>query len=312
VPAMTTPALLRDMLSRHSGEYDLAKISVGIDRHEGIVVTDVAGELVNSIEHLRRIGGHRERWRAPVISRSQLSAREQRVEELVRQGYTSRQIAADIGVSLRTVTSMRQRVRHPVINDARVHGDVNAVVVTGRPTLLRDLVLDCLLASELPVADSVSTAPTGSVAVIVLPSARDFETPTGLRMVTVGALPESVGFVGAIRKGATAILPVDVEPERLIEAVRCALRGEALLSPSSVQTLVDELYEPGRTRLRLTPRERDILDAIALGEAIKQTARRLGIKEKTVENTRHQLYRKLGVRSAPEALAAADRVGRNA
>ena len=57
----------------------------------------------------------------------------------------------------------------------------------------------------------------------------------------------------------------------------------------------------------LSNRDRDMLDAISAGESMKQTARRLGVSQKTVENLRRQLYQKLGARSAAEAAALADR-----
>ena len=44
----------------------------------------------------------------------------------------------------------------------------------------------------------------------------------------------------------------------------------------------------------LTSRELDILHLIATGQTVRQTARALGIAEKTVENTQSRLYRKLG------------------
>ena len=303
---MSVPPLLRDVLTRHSDGYGAARILVSIDEHDGIVVTDSMGEPMRSIEDLRRLGGLRERWRTPVISSASLSTREGRVEELMRQGYTSRQIGAEIGVSLRTVTSLRQKVRLTSSPERQSNPVDRPVTVAGRATILRDIVHDCLVASDLPVADAVNPAVAGSVAVVVLPSARELDVPPGTRIVTIGDPPSSVGLVGAARKGVTAVLPIDADPHQLIDAVRDAIDGRVRLSQNTVQALVDELFEERRGRTRLTSRERDILDAIARDEAMKQTARRLGISGKTVENIRQQLYRKLGARSAQEALAAAD------
>lgn len=61
--------------------------------------------------------------------------------------------------------------------------------------------------------------------------------------------------------------------------------------------------------IMLTARERDILDAIALGKTIRQTARALKVAEKTVENTRSRLYCKLGARNRSDALTIAHRLG---
>ncbi len=59
----------------------------------------------------------------------------------------------------------------------------------------------------------------------------------------------------------------------------------------------------------LTMREADILCSIARGDTVRQTARSLGIAEKTVENTQARLFRKLGARNRSGALATAHALG---
>ena len=59
----------------------------------------------------------------------------------------------------------------------------------------------------------------------------------------------------------------------------------------------------------LTPRERDILNSIASGDTVRQTARTLGIAQKTVENIQARLFRKLGVRNRSGAVALAHSLG---
>jgi DNA-binding CsgD family transcriptional regulator len=59
----------------------------------------------------------------------------------------------------------------------------------------------------------------------------------------------------------------------------------------------------------LTVREADILCSIARGDTVRQTARSLGIAEKTVENTQARLFRKLGARNRTGALATAHALG---
>jgi len=63
------------------------------------------------------------------------------------------------------------------------------------------------------------------------------------------------------------------------------------------------------TPCRLTPRERDILDSIALGHSVSETARALGIAVKTVQSQQRQLFAKLGARNRPGALAHARELG---
>jgi DNA-binding NarL/FixJ family response regulator len=55
-----------------------------------------------------------------------------------------------------------------------------------------------------------------------------------------------------------------------------------------------------RVALRLTPREREIVDAMLEAASNKVIAARLGISEQSVKNRLTALYRKLGVASRLE------------
>lgn len=66
---------------------------------------------------------------------------------------------------------------------------------------------------------------------------------------------------------------------------------------------------PGVTPPDLTNREQQILNSIAHGHTIRQTARALGIAAKTVENTQARLFRKLGTHNRAETLATAYHLG---
>lgn len=73
--------------------------------------------------------------------------------------------------------------------------------------------------------------------------------------------------------------------------------------------MLDEAPPWAVSRIILTARERDVLDAIAVGKSIRQTARALNVAEKTVENTRSRLYCKLRARNRSDALTIAHRLG---
>ncbi|MEE1926871.1 helix-turn-helix transcriptional regulator [Streptomyces sp. TRM 70351] len=61
---------------------------------------------------------------------------------------------------------------------------------------------------------------------------------------------------------------------------------------------------PGGAEWRrdLTPREHEILALLLTGMSNRAIARRLGITERTVKNTLHPVYRKLGVAGRAEAI----------
>lgn len=86
-----------------------------------------------------------------------------------------------------------------------------------------------------------------------------------------------------------------------------------MLAPRDARTVVDIARalraEGGAPTIRLTDRERDILRAIADGLSVKQTARALGVADKTIENLQSRLYKKLGVRNRVQAIAQAHALG---
>lgn len=59
----------------------------------------------------------------------------------------------------------------------------------------------------------------------------------------------------------------------------------------------------------LTPRQRDILEHIAMGRSNKQIAHALGIRERTVKFHVAALFERLGTQSRTEALVVALRSG---
>ena len=92
----------------------------------------------------------------------------------------------------------------------------------------------------------------------------------------------------------------------LVPATTLAARGYLTLDGARVRMLLAARRMDQEAGLpALTARESDILRSIAAGHTVRQTARSLGIAEKTVENTQARLFRKLGAHNRAGALAAA-------
>ncbi|MBX5441320.1 MAG: response regulator transcription factor [Solirubrobacteraceae bacterium] len=62
-------------------------------------------------------------------------------------------------------------------------------------------------------------------------------------------------------------------------------------------------------RRRLSPRERYVLEHLALGEEIPEIAQRLGVTVETVRTYAKAAMRKLDARTRPQAVAIALRTG---
>jgi DNA-binding CsgD family transcriptional regulator len=89
---------------------------------------------------------------------------------------------------------------------------------------------------------------------------------------------------------------------------------------TSIDTLAEAILrlhdlEPGPSiaatpdGIRLTPREQEVLDAVAAGLRAEQVGARLGITRASVQNHKQRIFGKLGVHSQAEAVSVTRRAG---
>ena len=115
----------------------------------------------------------------------------------------------------------------------------------------------------------------------------------------------------AFRAGASGFLLKDAPPEQLVEAIRVAAHGEALLSPSVTRRLVEEFARiPTGTHAvpgldELTSRELDVLKLIARGQSNSEIAEALVVSEATVKTHVAHLLDKLDCRDRVQAVVLA-------
>lgn len=117
----------------------------------------------------------------------------------------------------------------------------------------------------------------------------------------------------ALRAGAVGYLLKDSDTAELKLAIQAVARGGSYLSPAiSKHVIADYLRrtgsEAGPTEL-LTPRQREILRYIAIGQSTKAIARTLDISVKTVETHRAQLMERLDIHDVPGLVRYAIRTG---
>jgi DNA-binding NarL/FixJ family response regulator len=121
----------------------------------------------------------------------------------------------------------------------------------------------------------------------------------------------------ALEAGAVGFLVKDTPPVQLLEAVKAAVRGGAVISPTTTRRLVDHLVAArlrrGRTAPRslggLTDREREVLELIARGCSNREIAGRLRIAELTAKTHVSRVLAKLGVDSRVQAAVVAYETG---
>ncbi len=115
----------------------------------------------------------------------------------------------------------------------------------------------------------------------------------------------------AIRAGASGFLVKDTEPAELIQAVRVAAAGDALLSPAITKRLIEEFATRSRADApadgleRLTEREREVVALAAEGLSNGEIAGRLFVSPATAKTHVSRAMVKLGVRDRAQLVVLA-------
>jgi NarL family two-component system response regulator LiaR len=117
----------------------------------------------------------------------------------------------------------------------------------------------------------------------------------------------------AIRAGALSYLLKEAGPQELVEAVRKAARGEAVLHPRVAARLVQELHgarqDIANPLTTLSDRELEVLRLIAGGLSNAEIAQQLVISEKTVKSHVSNILGKLHLADRTQAAVFAWREG---
>jgi len=131
-----------------------------------------------------------------------------------------------------------------------------------------------------------------------------------VRCLVLTVHDESLYMQRAAVAGASGYLLKTELDKGLIEGVMTVADGRAALHPAMTQYLVRELAS-GRERQEradqktLSPREHEVLQAMAHGRSAKQIATELGIGTQTVKTHIAHIYTKMGLRDRTQAVAAA-------
>lgn len=123
-----------------------------------------------------------------------------------------------------------------------------------------------------------------------------------VQVLAVTTFDAEADIVGALEAGATGYVLKDSPTQALIDAVGEAAAGRSILSPEVQQRLVHRMTNPATA---LSPREAEILEALATGATNREVAKALFISESTVKTHLVHLYGKLGVDSRTAAIRVA-------
>lgn len=140
----------------------------------------------------------------------------------------------------------------------------------------------------------------------------------GVRVVILTTFEVDDYVVRSLRAGASGFLGKGSEPEEMLNAIRIAAEGEALLSPVATKGLIarflaqegpcgDDDLDPARAeRLgSLTMREREVLVQVAGGHSNDEIAERLEVSPLTVKTHVNRAMAKLGARDRAQLVVIA-------
>lgn len=134
-----------------------------------------------------------------------------------------------------------------------------------------------------------------------------------VRVIILSMYANEEYVLQALRTGAVGYLLKDADIAELELAIRAAARGETYLSPAVskhvIQDYVRRANQEPSPLDRLTPRQREVLQAIAQGRTTREIAQALNISVKTVETHRTQLMAELDIHDIAGLVRYAIRVG---
>lgn len=140
----------------------------------------------------------------------------------------------------------------------------------------------------------------------------------GVHVVILTTFEVDDYVVRSLRAGASGFLGKGSEPGELLNAIRIAAEGEALLSPAATKGLIarflaqedaadDADRDPARAQRlgSLTGREREVLVLVAGGHSNDEIAERLEVSPLTVKTHVNRAMAKLGARDRAQLVVTA-------
>jgi DNA-binding NarL/FixJ family response regulator len=123
------------------------------------------------------------------------------------------------------------------------------------------------------------------------------------KVIVMDLIPAEADIVEFVREGASGFLLKDATFDDFLRTIRSVAEGANVLPPSLTGSLFSQIVEQvvgqGKIDLiasvRMTKRERDVIDLIAEGLSNKEIAQRLNIATYTVKSHVHNILEKLAL-----------------
>jgi DNA-binding NarL/FixJ family response regulator len=126
----------------------------------------------------------------------------------------------------------------------------------------------------------------------------------GVKVLVLTTYDTDTDILRAVEAGATGYLLKDTPHAELVDGVRAAARGETVLAPPVAARLMSRMRTPAPGTAP-SPRELEVLAAVARGLSNAEIGRELYIGEATVKTHLQRLFGKLGVDDRTHAVTVA-------
>jgi len=138
------------------------------------------------------------------------------------------------------------------------------------------------------------------------------ETYPEARLIVMGLIPLESEILGLVKKGVSGFVLKDASVSDFVASIRAVAAGQKVFPPSLTESLLTQIVEDAAQRgmvdtadVRMTVREREIVDLIADGLSNKEIGKRLSIATDTVKSHVHNILEKLSLRSRVEVAVRA-------
>lgn len=128
------------------------------------------------------------------------------------------------------------------------------------------------------------------------------ELPRTRVVVLTSAIDEHLAYE-TVAAGAHGFLTKDIDPGRLLEAIRAAHAGRPVVSQRFAENVVRQIQRRAPESPALSPQEQRVMARVAIGLTNKEVAQELGLAENTVKNYLGNVFEKLGVKRRAQAVA---------
>jgi DNA-binding NarL/FixJ family response regulator len=140
------------------------------------------------------------------------------------------------------------------------------------------------------------------------------EENPNIRVIALSVHFDKCFVTEMLKAGASGYILKSCLFDEVLRAIRTVSAGDYYLSPTITDVVVDDYKYYMATMnksaaIRLTPRERQIIQLLTEGKSTKQIALQLHVSSKTIDSNRREIMNKLGIFSVAELTKFAIREG---